>query len=75
MNRCFAVHMRNRKTEKSRVQKINAENVDEATLKSNCGYGTDWEWTGSSPWHNVEDRAMKNTGRGYYRLLSVGTSE
>lgn len=66
MGKYFAVHMKNDKTGEKRIQKISAENVDEATHKSNCGYGTGWMWIGSEPWSNVENNVEK-IGRGYYK--------
>lgn len=59
VERYFAVHMKHEKTGEKRIQKISAENVDEATYKSDCGYGTEWIWIGSEPWHNVEDNVER----------------
>jgi len=65
----FAVHIKNRKTNETRIKKVAAENVDMATCKD-FYYGSEWIWTGSKPWHNVSDN-VEHIGRGYYRKLSI----
>lgn len=63
----FALHMRNRRTGKERIKKVVAENVDHAHY-SDFGYKSEWEWTGSEPFHNVSEK-VKHIGNGYYVKL------
>ena len=63
----FAIHMRKRKTGKERVKKVVAENVDTAHC-SDFGYKSEWEWTGTEPFHNMANK-VKYIGNGYYVKL------
>lgn len=63
----FAIHMRNRRTGKERVKKVVAENADVASC-SDFGYKSEWEWTGSEPFHNVSEK-VEHIGNGYYTKI------
>lgn len=71
MKRYFAVHMKNDKTGEKRIQKISAENVDEATRKSKCGYGTGWSWTGSEPFTNISEDNVIMVSSGWYKYIGI----
>lgn len=66
----FAFHMKNDKTGEKRIKKVKALNSTEAHCKD-VGYGKEWSWTGSEPWHNVSDK-VKHIGNGYYKLKEEG---
>ena len=60
----FAIHMSNKRTGEKRIKKVIAENI-EAAYCSDFGYYSEWEWTGSEPFHNVAEK-VKHIGNGYY---------
>lgn len=55
--RYFAVHMVNKDGEEQ-IEKVRAENVTAAHSKK-LFCGSEWTWTGSEPWHNVEDSVVR----------------
>ena len=65
MKNYFAVHMKNRKTGERQIQKVVAEDVIRATSKR-FYYGSEWIWTGSEPWHNVEGTVVM-ISKGFYK--------
>lgn len=60
----FAIHMRNKKTNEKRIKKVNVEDPTYASCDL-LHYGSDWVWTGTEPWHNVDGK-VKHIGKGYY---------
>ena len=67
--RDFAFHMKSNKTGEKRIKKVKAVDVTHAFC-SDVGYGKEWTWTGSEPWHNVADQ-VEHIGRGYYRRRQI----
>lgn len=67
MEKYFAVHMKNNKTEEEQIQKVKSENVNGATSKRFFS-GSEWSWTGSEPWHNVEGEVEIISGLFYRKI-------
>lgn len=65
----FAFHMKSNKTGEEKIKKVKAEDVSHAFC-GDVGYGKEWRWTGSEPWHNVADN-VEHIGRGYYKMKEV----
>lgn len=62
----FAFHMKNRKTNEIRIKKVKALNSTDAHCKD-VGYKSDWYWTGTEPFRNIEGKVY-HIGRGYYKF-------
>lgn len=64
----LAVHMENIKTGEKRIKKVVAKSssMDDWHCKE-FYYGSDWRWTGTESFKNVEGN-VKHIGRGYYKI-------
>lgn len=62
----FAFHMKNSKTNEKRIKKVKATDSTKAHCRD-VKYGTDWFWTGTEPFKNIEDKVY-HIGRGYYKF-------
>lgn len=63
----YAFHMVNKNTNEERVKKVKADSVNNAHC-NDVGYGKNWRWTGTEPWHNVVDN-VEHIGNGYYKKM------
>lgn len=69
----WAVHMENKKTGEKQIQKVKAD--DAINAHSKCFfYKSEWTWTGTEPWHNVENKVEHVSGP-YYRNKEKGENE
>ena len=61
----FAIHLKNKNTRKERVYKSEAERIEDAHCPL-LFYGSEWVWTGTEPFVNIEDKVMPEKPRSRY---------
>lgn len=65
----FAVGMKNKYTGDVQYQKVKADDASHATSKR-FFYGSEWEWIGTEPWHNMADSVVRISGNFYRKKAS-----
>lgn len=61
----YAIHLKNKNTGKERVYKCEAERIEEAYCPD-LHYGSEWIWTGTEAFSNIEDKVMPEKPRSRY---------